>query len=663
MRGRTGVFCLLLIGALTVVLFSSEDALAHGGQFKYPPYEPPPPPPDPPPPPPTYYPPAGIPTTPPPPDTPATDTPDGTGEAVPGPVGELPPSSRTPSDGEKAPPPEDPPPDDPGPTSTPPPEDSGRGPAPPATGPGRGATQTPGARPGRSRPRIGVGSSGPSWSRWWLYNRDRFVALRTLDPAATPLAHRDQDDPRAEFWREVSVEALIRALEDPHPDPSTAAAIALGKAGSEEAVIRMCRLLMTRTTERTLRESAALALGMIGGETAAEALRAVVASGHDPSRLRAFAAIGLGLTGRLDALPTLVDASKRREECKEVRAAVYLALGLLRDRVVTPVLIDAARDRAERLSIEERAVAIHALGMLADPAGLRTLLEAALHDRPQIRRVAYQSIGRVARPNDAAAHRLLVNGARNDRDPLARAYAAIGLGRMGATRGVAPLCEMMDDSNASLRGFAAIGLALLVHRNGDAGLRTRVSDHLRDRLDRKRLSADVKGAVMVALSILGDMKAKPLLLREFTGRGSPQVRGHAAVALGILRSREALPHLRDALEGERDPWVQREVALALGLLGDSESVSRLSNLVKTGRSEYVKANAALALGRIASPTASRAMIGLLGEKLASGPARGMAAIALGNLLDRRTMPALARVAEDLDYMLPLGAFHELLSIL
>jgi HEAT repeat protein len=402
---------------------------------------------------------------------------------------------------------------------------------------------------------------------------------------------------------------------------------------------------------------------MIGGETAAEALRTVVASHRDPTRLRAFAAIGLGLTGRREALPALVAASRRREEFREVRAATYVALGLLGDRVVTPVLVDAVRDRAGRRKDEERAAAIHAIGTLGDRDGLAILLSVATEDRTLIRRAAYQAIGRVARPTDRAAHGILAAATQHDRDPLARAYAAIALGRTGATRGVTALGALLDDANASIRGFAALGLALLVHRNGDDELRIRVATQLRRRLARGRLAADLKGAVMIALGILGDPESRPLVLGEFAGRGSPRLRGHAALALGLLRARDARERLREALRTERDPWVQREVALALGLLGDSGSARDLAELVRSGRSEYVRANAALALGRIAGPTAARAMIELLGDRRASGPTRGLAAVALGHLLDPRTIPALARVAEDFDYMLPLDVFHELLSIL
>jgi HEAT repeat protein len=221
----------------------------------------------------------------------------------------------------------------------------------------------------------------------------------------------------------------------------------------------------------------------------------------------------------------------------------------------------------------------------------------------------------------------------------------------------------MDEASVSIRGFGALGLALLVHRNGDEELRGRVATHLRRRLARGRLQTDLEGATVTALGLLADRESTPLVRKVFEEEGEPHRRGHAALALGLMGDRESLPSLRRALEENRDPWVRREVALALGLLRDSDSVRTLVEMVRSGRTEYARANAALALGRTGGPTASRGMIELLGRKSASGPTRGMAAIALGYLLDRRPISRVAEVAEDLDYTNPLGVLRELLTIL
>jgi HEAT repeat protein len=361
-------------------------------------------------------------------------------------------------------------------------------------------------------------------------------------------------------------------------------------------------------------------------------------------------------------LPVLAKVAREDRESREVRAASLVALGLLGDgRQATPLLLDVARDR--RRDALERASAVHALGKLGEREALDALVGLTADDSRYVRRAAIQALGRIARPSDTRALRLVAEAAETDGDLLVRAYAAIALGRTGAPRAAIVLSNMVDHPNASLRGFGAMGLALLGRRNDSEPLRNRIVDFLRPRLSRRGGSAETRGAIAVALGVLGDLPSRPWLLRLVERGGDPRLRGHAAMALALLRAGEARPLLREVLEESNDPWLLQEVALAVGLLGDQEAVTRLSTLVRRGPSEATQVNAALALGRIGNTAALRAIVEMVSSEDLSAPARGMAAVSLGMVLDDRTLPALFVVAEDFDYMLPLASFWELLSIL
>jgi HEAT repeat protein len=523
--------------------------------------------------------------------------------------------------------------------------------------------QTPG-RVGPVRPPPPPVSDPVDWEVWWMYNRDRFMEVRaTLSRRRT---ETEATGASGGTWRDDAIRALLAALEDNHPDVSTGAAIALGKSADPRAEGPLLAALKNRRADRTLRESAALALGMLGGEKARALLTDVLLDGRDRDRLRGFAALALGIHGSPASVPAFARVVRDPKAPRDARAAALIAAGMLGDEIMAPVLTDALKGRFSRLDLDERACAADGLGRLGDAAALPVLTKAATHKKIQLRRAAALAIGRL-RPVPGQGHggySVLRHLAVSEKDRPTRAFATIGLARTGLPQAAVLLLDLANSArDASQKGFAILGAAVLARSTEDAALKERVASGLRSRLARGKLSQDLKGAAAAALGIIGDRASLPLLSKIVTGRGDPALRGHAAVALGMIGDREALPALRKALDRKGDPRLLREVALALGLLGDSESVRTLVELVREGKTEWVRGNAALGLGRIGGPVAAAAMTELLANSRASGPTRAMAAVALGHLLDEREMPVLAALVEDLDYLLPVPVIQEVLTIL
>jgi HEAT repeat protein len=499
-----------------------------------------------------------------------------------------------------------------------------------------------------------------SWREWWYYHRARYLELQaTLDAHRTVTPSRRLDV----TWRDRAITALIAALDDPNIDTSTGAAVALGKASAVQAVPALRRLLASQRADRTLREASALALGLVSRPEGRAALEKVLFDAGEARRLRAFAAIGLGLTRSVSVVPNLLRVASAKRVDSEIRAAAYVALGIVGDDIVTPFLADAARGRGARLGLLERAAATDALGRIGDRDAIPVLVELIGDSKREVRRGAILSLGRLVRADDAAAVRALATAATSEVELLARAYAAIALGRTGARAGAATLHGLLDDPRIDLRGFAAIGLGILGRECDDEALREKVATFLRRAIESRRLSGDRRASIAVALGILKDRESVGAIGRIVVSKDTAELRGHAAVALGMIGDRAALPVIRQALDGERDPALLRDLALAAGLLGDSEAIRMLVDLLKSNKSQYQRGNIALALGRVGGPTAANAMVTLLESERSFRRTRAMAAVALGHLLDDRPMPALFTIVEDFDYRLRCEAFVELIRIL
>jgi HEAT repeat protein len=532
----------------------------------------------------------------------------------------------------------------------------------------------PGPTPATPRPLSGPGAGGGlhrppplpkedvlDWQRWWLYNRDRFLQVRRV--LSRRRTTTDSEAPEAD-WRGEAVRALLEALDDDHVDVATGSALALGKTGDPRAVEPLIEVLKDRKARQTVREAAALGLGMLTADEGRTALVDLLLDRREPERLRAFAAFGLGIHRSPSALPALVTVVRDRQAPRSARAAALVALGHLGDDIVLPVLLDAVKGKIAGITDLERACALDGLGRLGDPAAIPILLKGlAVKDR-WLRQASVLALGRIEETEGNRARDALRHLSLHEENRMVRTLATIALGRTGRPEAAVPLLQLGDSARyVNQKGLAILAAAIAARTGGDDAVIERVASSYRSRLASGKISHDLRGAAAVSLGILKDRKAVPVLEKILGKRGDPEMRGHVAVALGMIGDREAVPALRAALDAKGDPRLLREVALALGLLGDSESLRDLERLVRRGKTEWIRANASLGLARIGGPIAARAMIDLLADERGSGPSRGMAAVALGHLLDERPLPALAELIEDLDFTLPIEAIQELLTIL
>ncbi|MDH3592600.1 MAG: hypothetical protein OER88_12015, partial [Planctomycetota bacterium] len=395
---------------LVSVLISAPSAWAHGGGHRNDP-----PPPSPPPP----LPPTRPPLTP-----------------VPTPPPGIPPGYRRPSDGPPQPPPPSPTPGQPRGPATP----RAPGSRPPRPDEGR-KNPTP-----RTRPRPSVVHS--TWRLWWDYNREYMLGLRGLMRRAVVVTKTTAGS-SVDAIRATARGALREIASGTTVDPKVRAAayIALGRVATEKDALVFLRPFGAKRQDDAVLAAAALGAGMLPPIKSARVrqymrttLEHVFSDPARSRRVRGFATMAAGMRGRHDKVMALTIARYCATVDNAYDAAVYsYSCGLSRDPVLLPELLQAARKSklgAQKLSDHGRAHACGALGLIDSPLGLDTLLDVMGSRRTgrETKRAAILAVGRHLRERDLdenvakRVRRELLTVLRKAREPMARAFAALGLG-------------------------------------------------------------------------------------------------------------------------------------------------------------------------------------------------------------------------------------------
>ena len=221
-----------------------------------------------------------------------------------------------------------------------------------------------------------------------------------------------------------------------------------------------------------------------------------------------------------DQVRRAVQGLRSRDRWRRASSAVLL--GRIRSDTAVAALVDAMSDESE----DVRMVAAHSLGVIGDPAGVRSL-----------------------------------TGALADSSRWTATHVAADLLRMGAAA-VPTLIEIASSSGSGRPG---------AHEAGVTAVRVlgEIRDHraapvLIDLLSTGR-DLNVRARAAAALGTVGGPLV-PEALRAALADEAWQVRAQAATGLGALRDRQAVGALSAAIVDE-NWWVRRNCAEALARLG------------------------------------------------------------------------------------------------
>lgn len=334
-------------------------------------------------------------------------------------------------------------------------------------------------------------------------------------------------------------------------------------------------------------------------------------------------ALGVGLSGDAELLPIVVELLGRSKKLPSlVRAHLTLSLGRLGNQEVKPVLLGYLRDKDTQV----RRSAALATGLLfaasADPQVLRELERAE----------------------------------EKEREVLTKALLGLALARVGGTLATRTLYgklveprvnppNVVGPPRISLGGlgrepFAALGLGIIGHANVSPTLLARFDD---------TGAQSVRGAIALALGLVGDQRTAPNLHQELQKTADPLFAGQLAVALGLLRYAPAIPDIERLIAHGNDIELLPDAARSLALLDRARVTGALLNRLRQDSNPQVQRALFYALGQVGDESAAAHATGVLRDAQIPALVRTYAAIALGDLLDPRRMPKLARLRGDANY--------------
>jgi HEAT repeat protein len=444
-----------------------------------------------------------------------------------------------------------------------------------------------------------------------------------------------------------------------------AALRAMGRAGTDEdARILLGILRAGRQTSRVL-EGAAVGLASLekirDRELRAE-LRAfferLLAGGvRLPERARQLGILAVSLRARDDhalARSLGVRCGRSVHDAGEA-AALLLSCGLARDDLLASEIVGAAvkgRFGSQSLHDVARSHAVLGLALTGKPSAVRSLAGVLLEGEAGIHteRSAVIGLGLLLRAPlgdeklEGLAQRALLHVLDRTRDPLARGFAAVGMGTAHSPFGIAQLTKAVDKTGpAVVRPFAALALGLAVRRL-PAKEAERVRRFLVRELEKTR-HVHLAGALAIAVGVSGAREGRDLLLaRAREKQAFDGIRANALEALGHLGDGDpaVMEVLEKALAG-KSPLVVQNAAIALGFLGNRETASLLVRKLAEAPWEAVQIHMVIGLSHLGGTVAIEPLLELLKTPSTRPTVLASAATVVGILLDPRERDPLFEI--------------------
>lgn len=444
-------------------------------------------------------------------------------------------------------------------------------------------------------------------ARWRLTNLKEPAALDAL--VAIVLDETEDKDFRkwtiielGEFGRGEVVEPLLKVLNSPDMEISSAAATTLSTLHDERAVEPLIELMLRPANtreERNNRRAAISALGEIGDRRAVAPLLAFMQDKSLHSALRSGAVSSLGRIGDASTIPPITQTLKDTTNPDEVRAAAVQVLGRLGCIDEADLFLQIAKDQNNALDLRRKAVdalaavkqpstysyfaelaadatqdtklrfdAIEAIGSVGYAEGLDTLFEVLTTDENFQVPVA-EALGQLKDTRATERILLLLRDGGVKRAPLIEA-----LQWMGDRRAVQPLIGLLNDADEGVQKAAATALGELGDESAIEPLRATLFDGERTRYsvlqalcklhDREQYDlvlsllkdedSDARWFAIPCISNLADVQAIEALSQAFLVEEDHDNRADMAWTLKDLAGKDALPVLRQVQEKYRGKW-------------------------------------------------------------------------------------------------------------
>ncbi len=250
------------------------------------------------------------------------------------------------------------------------------------------------------------------------------------------------------------------------------------------------------------------------------------------------------------------------------------------------------------------------------------------------------------------------------KDVQANNFAMIALAKMGGTPGETDpetgisevakvLLTQISKGKDTIRPWAGVAIGVMGHRLAKANLSspamTEMSDALRLALEEEK-DASRLAAYAIGTGILGDVESREILLEKLGEVRDDEARGYIAIALGLMNTRSAIEPIQAIIaESKYRPTLLKQAAIGLGVLGDKDLVPNLIQMLADAKGLATQAAIASALGFIGDARSIDPLVEMLHNEDLTERARGFAAVALGIVADKETLPWNTKIAVDLNY--------------
>jgi HEAT repeat protein len=483
--------------------------------------------------------------------------------------------------------------------------------------------------------------------------------------------------------------------------------IAMAKIGKDHPNFKILDEMKSRLSSRDqeIRETAALAMGISQMSEALEYLpdlamdtfegRKLVNRVSVDNRTRAFSCYGLGL------IAYSIDNSDMKRRCYEVLRRVLedSTKGGVVDRNIPVAAINAMRlirpnldnnekDKqlladcvdtlftyySKKVGQGEQMIQAHIPPAIATLVGrdgdrynkFKEAFSKELDTRGRVREI-YQSsviaLGMLVHPsevykNDKKYSDKILNYYKKGKDPQTRNFALMALGQIGGNYNRNNLLIAFDKgSKATAKPWAAIALGVLAYKETQAqGENAEIDDTIGNTLynSMKEIKNDETiSAIAIALGLCKFKESADVLealLIKYKQRD--ELAGYLCVSLALMGNDRSMDTIRNVVKTAiRRPELLQQAAIALGKLGDKSVTTDLQRMLGDNNYNNVAKLSALAaaLGYIGDKRTINPLVKMLHNESITPLSRAFAAVALGGVADKESLPWNSKIAVDMNY--------------
>lgn len=484
------------------------------------------------------------------------------------------------------------------------------------------------------------------WELWWEANKDRYLLVKEIIEVKEEKAPDQKEGSvivNSKKAAEPLRELLRKTIKDDDRNIRMVAAAAIGRVADTELMELLYEAIDKDKSDDVV-DTAVMSLGIMETTKPVEKLWEILRNPRQRAMTRGFAALALGFTRSHAKTQEMIELMYQEKD-DEVKAAIAVALGLSGDlKAVEPLAKIIHHSNKKAFDSTTRSFAAVSLGRLKHVDALPYLLKSVEHKDEEVRRASWLALGDLE-INDPKMETLRVNtlikGIKKESDSQSLGFLLVSLGKTNSNFASFHLAKQLTDAkNASVRGFAAMGLGLLRDEKSIQALhqgwkKTKTVSHL--------------NAITIGFGLARDSSAIPIILGRLKERkGDRTYQVYAAEALGLMRAREASSSLLEIMNSSSNfVDVTRACAVALQMIGEDYSRPHLEKLMKESNN-FVIANAALTMGQIGNKDVLKSLLDTYAA-MSTNFAKQYAIVSMGRIYEQRKVTIFKELSINNNY--------------